>query len=255
RGAHIRLPGGKTVENHEAGAVYRCNLNGSELEIFATGFRNPQELAFDQYGNLWTGENNSDGGDPARWVYVVEGGDSGWRIGFQFINQPNSRGPWMAERMCYPEQDGQPAYNLPPIANIGNGPSGLAYYPGVGLPEAYNEHFFLCDFRGGTGSGVHSFAVKPKGASFEVVDRSEFIWEVLVTDGDFGYDGAFYISDWVNGWGKTGKGRIYRVSHTNTVQSAEASGTPKLFAEGFDARTDAELEKLLGHPDMRVRQE
>ena len=252
RGAHVKLPGGKIVKNHESGAVYRCNLNGSNLEIFATGLRNPQELAFDQYGNLWTGENNSDGGDPARWVYLVEGGDSGWRIGFQFINQPNARGPWMSERMCYPEQDGQPAYILPPIANIGNGPSGLAYYPGVGLPGAYNGHFFLCDFRGGTGSGVHSFAVKPKGASFEVVDRTDFIWEVLVTDGDFGYDGAFYISDWVNGWAKPGKGRIYRITN---AESAKGQETRKLFAEGFDQRPNAELKVLLSHGDMRVRQE
>ena len=252
RGAHVQLPGGKVVKNHESGAVYRCNPNGSDLEIFATGLRNPQELAFDEYGNLWTGENNSDGGDPARWVYLVEGGDSGWRIGFQFINQPNARGPWMSERMCYPEQEGQPAYILPPIANIGNGPSGLAYYPGTGFPDSYKGHFFLCDFRGGTGSGVHSFAVKPRGASFEVVDRTEFIWEVLVTDGDFGYDGAFYISDWVNGWGKPGKGRIYRVSHDS---SDEGDKTQKLFAEGFEQRTSDDLKELLNHPDIRVRQE
>jgi quinoprotein glucose dehydrogenase len=255
RGARIKTGPGKTVENPETGAVYRCNPDGSDLEIFAHGFRNPQELAFDQYGNLWTGENNSDGGDPARWVYVVEGGDSGWRIGWQFITQPNARGPWMAERMCYPQTEGQAAYFLPPIANIANGPSGLAYYPGAGLPARYNEHFFLCDFRGVTGSGVYSFAVKPRGAGFEMIDRSEFVWEVLVTDGDFGYDGCFYLTDWVNGWGKTGKGRIYRVFDPATAKTPVVDETRKLFAEGFDHRSMAELAGLLTHPDMRVRQE
>ena len=241
------------MENPETGAVYRCNPDGSDLEIFAYGLRNPQELAFDQYGNLFTGDNNSDGGDPARWVYAVEGGDSGWRIGFQFIDRPNMRGVWMSERMCYP--DSEVAYALPPLANIGNGPSGLTYYPGVGFPTAYNEHFFMCDFRGGTGSGIYSFACKPKGASFEVVDRQEFLWELLVTDCDFGYDGALYVSDWVNGWNKTGKGRIYRMFDARRAGSPLVAETKKLMAEGFTQRPPTELVGLMTHPDMRVRQE
>jgi len=64
RGAHVRTKEGATIENHETGAVYRCDPDGSGLEIYASGLRNPQELVFDQYGNLWTGDNNSDAGDP-----------------------------------------------------------------------------------------------------------------------------------------------------------------------------------------------
>ncbi|MDB6035367.1 MAG: hypothetical protein JWM16_5705 [Verrucomicrobiales bacterium] len=255
RGAHVQLPNGKVVENLETGAIYRCNQDGSDLEIFASGVRNPQELVFDQYGNLWTGDNNSDGGDPARWVYAVDGGDSGWRVGWQFINTPSARGPWLAERMCYPQFEGQAAFIVPPIALIANGPSGLSYNPGIGMPERYNEHFFLADFRGSTGSGIHSFAVKPKGAGFEMVDRSQFIWEVLVTDGDFGYDGCFYLTDWVNGWNKTGKGRIYRVYDPEAIKDPAVAQTKKLFAEGFDKRSVNELVGLLSNKDMRVRQE
>jgi quinoprotein glucose dehydrogenase len=255
RGGYIKNKEGRIVDNRETGVVYRCDPDGANLEIFATGLRNPQELAFDQFGNLWTGDNNSDGGDPARWVYVVEGGDSGWRIGWQFITSPNARGPWLAERMCYPHFEGQAAYILPPLANIGNGPSGLAYYPGTGLNDGFKDRFFLCDFRGSTGSGIHSIAVKPKGAGFEVTDRSDFIWEVLVTDGDFGYDGCFYLTDWVNGWNLTGKGRIYRVFDPETRNSPLVLETKKLIAEGFDKRPSDELGKLLAHADQRVRQE
>lgn len=255
RGAYVKTKDGTIVENRETGAVYRCDPDGSNLEIFASGLRNPQELVFDQYGNLWTGDNNSDGGDPARWVYLVEGGDSGWRIGWQFINSPNARGPWLAERLCYPQFEGQAAYILPPLANIGNGPSGLSYYPGTGLNEQFRDRFFLCDFRGGTGSGIHSIAVKPRGASFEVTDRSDFIWDVLVTDGDFGYDGSFYLTDWVNGWNQTGKGRIYRVFDPETRNSPGATEVKNLFAEGFEKRSRDELKTLLAHRDQRVRQE
>jgi quinoprotein glucose dehydrogenase len=254
RGAHVVNKEGKLIANHEEGAVYRCDLDGSNLEIFAHGLRNPQELTFDEFGNLWTGENNSDGGDLARWVYVVEGGDSGWRVGFQFLNNP-SRGVWLTERMCFPEWDGQAAFIVPPIANIGNGPSGLTYYPGTGLSPRYRNHFFLADFRGSTGSGVHSFTVKPRGASFEVADRHDFVWEVLVTDCDFGYDGSFYLSDWVEGWNKPGKGRIYRITDTEFVKDRAVKDTKELFTRGIHTMRLEHMTPLLSHPDMRVRQE
>ncbi|HEY0551221.1 MAG TPA: HEAT repeat domain-containing protein, partial [Verrucomicrobiae bacterium] len=258
RGAHVVTKDGsneRVVANHEEGVVYRCNLDGSSLHIFARGLRNPQELAFDAYGNLWTGDNNSDGGDPARWVYLVEDGDSGWRVGYQFIKEPNARGVWLSERMCYPQFPGQAAFMLPPIANIANGPSGLAYYPGIGLPERYTNHFFLCDFRGSSDSGVHSFGVRPWGAGFEVTDQHAFIWQLLATDGDFGYDGSFYISDWVEGWNKTGKGRIYRMFDPELVKAKAVKETKEYFGEGFETRTVNKLAQLLSHPDMRVRQE
>src|SRR5262249_20331448 len=112
----------RTLAYPDTGAVLRCNPDGSDLEVFATGLRNPQELAFDQYGNLFTFDNNSDSGDKARVVFVVEGGDSGWRMAYQYIESPVSRGPWNAERLWEPQWAGQPASIVPPIANLGDGP-------------------------------------------------------------------------------------------------------------------------------------
>src|SRR5207244_1809138 len=67
RGLNIeRSVDGRKVVNLDSGAVLRCNPDGTELELFATGLRNPQELAFDEYGNLFTGDNNCDAGDAAR---------------------------------------------------------------------------------------------------------------------------------------------------------------------------------------------
>ena len=50
----------QNLANTDSGSVFRCEMDGSNLEVFAYGMRNPQELAFDNYGNLFTGENNSD---------------------------------------------------------------------------------------------------------------------------------------------------------------------------------------------------
>ncbi len=256
RGLNVTAVDGRKLNLPDTGSVLRCEPDGSKLEVFAYGLRNPQELAFDQFGNLFTGDNNSDSGDKARWVYLVEGGDSGWRIGFQYLDKPGSRGPWNAEKLWYPEWKGQAKYIVPPIINIGDGPSGLTYDPGTGLPAKYRNHFFLCDFRGAYGqSGVRSFMMKPKGASFELVDSEQPIWSVLATDVDFGVDGSLYLSDWVDGWPKPGKGRIWKVSASAKETDPRALEVPKLLAAGMTKRTLDQLGSLLAHPDQRIRQE
>jgi quinoprotein glucose dehydrogenase len=258
RGANI-VQDGRHIGHPDTGSVFRCNPDGTELEEFAYGLRNPQELVFDDLGNLFTGDNNSDGGDQARWVYLVEGGDSGWRIGWQFLenrNAPNPRGPWNSEKMWHPQNDDQPAYIIPPIKNISAGPSGVSFYPGTGLPESWNGTFTLVDFRGSaSGSGVWNFKLKPKGASFELVDDQKFIWSILATDGEWGPDGSFYLMDWVQGWDQNGHGRIYRMYETNAVKSPVVAETRKLLAAGMNSRPPRELARLLRHPDRRVRQE
>jgi quinoprotein glucose dehydrogenase len=256
RGSNIKVADGRWVGEPDTGCVFRCNPDGSELEVFAYGLRNPQDLVFDNYGNLFTGDNNSDSGDKARWVYVVEGSDNGWRVGYQFMENPYSRGPFNAERLWYPPFDGQASYIVPPVANIADGPSGVAYFPGTGLPAAYKDHFFLVDFRGGPAiSGVHTFTLTPKGAGFELVNREHFIWNILATDVKFGVDGGLYVSDWVEGWEMTGKGRLYRVHDPAVDKDPAVLETKRLIAEGMEKRSLSELVHLLEYPDIRVRQE
>ncbi len=114
RGFNVKTLDGKELAVLDCGSVLRCDPDGNNLEVFATGLLNPQELAFTETGDLFTVDNNSDGGDKARLVHVIEGGDSGWRIGYQFIESPNSRGIWNSEKMWHPAWDGQAAYIVPP---------------------------------------------------------------------------------------------------------------------------------------------
>lgn len=256
RGSNVKVADGRNVGNADTGCVFRSNPDGSDLEVFAYGLRNPQDLVFDQYGNLFTGDNNSDSGDQARWVYLVEGGDSGWRVGFQFMEKPYSRGPFNAEKLWYPQFAGQAAHIVPPITNIASGPSGVAYFPGTGLPAKYADHFFLVDFRGGSpNSGVHTFTLNPKGAGFELVNPERFLWGILATDVKFGVNGGLYVSDWVEGWGMTGKGRIYRAHAPELDQDPTILETKRLLAEDLTRRPIPELAALLAYTDMRVRQE
>ena len=250
RGYNVTTKEGNKLVRPYTGAVFRCETDGSNLEVFAYGLRNPQELAFDNYGNLFTGDNNSDSGDQARWVYVLQDSDAGWRMYYQYLDD---RGPFNREKIWHPSHEGQPAYIVPPIANISDGPSGLIHYPGVGLPERYADHFFLCDFRGTPSkSGVRSFAVKSKGAGFELVDSHEFIWQILCTDIDFDLQGRIYLSDWVNGWDGLGKGRIYRFAKREQYGD-DAAAT--FLARGYGDIETRRLVQWLAHADQRIRQE
>ena len=252
RGFNIKLKDRHLV-NVESGAIFRCELDGSNLEVFADGVRNPQELAFDDFGNLFTGENNSDSGDKARWVYLVEGGDTGWRMAYQYLKD---RGPFNREKIWHPFHPGQPAFIIPPIINFADGPSGLAYYPGTGLGPKYQGTFFLCDFRGTpVKSGIRTIKVKPKGAFFEVTNQGKFIWKILPTDLDFGADGKMYITDWADSWDGLGKGRVFTAYDPEHLRSPIVLEVKKLLREGFAHRKTEELKKLLSHVDRRVRLE
>ncbi len=105
RGFRVEQGGDVLAYPHE-GAVLRCELDGSRLEVVHRGLRNPQELAFDDQGDLFTCDNNSDGGDRARLVHVIDGGHSGWTIGYQWLP---TRGAWNEDGLWKPRSDEQPA--------------------------------------------------------------------------------------------------------------------------------------------------
>lgn len=255
RGFHVKSPEGKILAQQFNGGVFRCNQDGSDLEVIATGMRNPQELAFNQYGDLFTGDNNCDKGDPCRWVWVLDGTDCGWRIGYQHIFYPNLTGPWHGEKLWSTQFEGQAAYVLPPLGYVClGGPSGLAYYPGTGLPERYNDHFFICDYRGTKGS-VISFSMKPKGASFEITDQQDFVSDIQATDVMFGVDGRAYASVWYGAVTQTQKGRIYAIGDPSVSGDPSIQETRKLIGEDLDLRPVTDLKRLLTHKDQRVRTE
>lgn len=251
RGINVTSKENRKFEEVETGSIMRCNPDGTGFEVFATGVRNPQELAFNEYGDLFTGDNNSDGGDKARFVHLVEGGDCGWRMAYQYLND---RGPWNREKLWDEKEASNARYIIPPIANIGAGPSGLTYSPGTGLSAKYNGRFFMSDFRGGApASVVHEIQLEPKGAWYRVKERDGFVKGVLTTDVEFGPDGGLYVLDWVESWGGAGKGRIYKFTAKEADVNLQKE-TQKLLSEGVANRNDEELLNLLGHADQRVRQ-
>ena len=65
---------GRRWSSPNQGAVLRADPDGSGFEVFATGIRNLQEFAFDDYGNLISVDNDGDHpGETERIVYLHGG--------------------------------------------------------------------------------------------------------------------------------------------------------------------------------------
>ncbi|MEQ8766778.1 MAG: HEAT repeat domain-containing protein [Planctomycetota bacterium] len=245
----------------DEGAVFRCWPDGSGFEVYAKGLRNPQELAFDDHGYLFTGENDSDYGDRERWLYLVEGGEYGWRNYWQY--QSGDWGAptgdyrlWMEERLWEPDFPEQAAYIVPPLANIGPGPCGLSYYPGTGLSEKYENNFFLALFTGSrVNSRIDRFRLAPDGAGFRIEETEPVITNLLATGVDFGPDGALYVADWVAGWDPSDVGRVIRVIDPVANAQPIVAETKEILAGTSSERSAEELERLLLHPNQKVRLE
>lgn len=250
---------GKKWEHPNSGVIARSNPDGSDFEIFASGNRNTHEFVFDEYANLISEDNDGDHpGESERLVYVVNGADIGWRSNWQYgkYRDPdnNSYKVWMAEKMYTPRFEGQPAYITPCIKNFVNGPTGMVYNPGTALSPKYKNTFFIAEFVGNPAkSGVHSFKLNPKGASFELGETKKVLGGILPTGLDFGPDGSLYVADWVDGWKTSSYGRIWKLDDKNAAASEERKQTKTLLATDFSKSKEDELGEILKNADMRVR--
>jgi quinoprotein glucose dehydrogenase len=242
RGACITNREGRLINLPDTGGVLRCEPDGRNLEVFCQGLRNPQDLEFDDVGNLWTVDNDTAGEDPCRVLHLVQGADYGWRCSYQHME---GFGPWVQEKLWKGGLDGI----LPPAGTVSQGPAGLAWYPGTGFGERLRDTFIHCDFPG----GVISFWVTPDGASYSVAGRRRFLWNLWPTDVKFGPDGAAYVLDWVSGWQMPRKGRIYRVTDPAEIDQPAVVDTREHLRRDPKTLAPDDLTAWLSHPDRRVR--
>jgi len=267
RGFVVPTREGGTLADPDSGAVFRCHPDGTGLEVFYHGLRNPQELAFNELGDLFTVDNNCDQGDAARICWLVEGGHSGWHIGHQalttykpyiedggFAQTPH----WLSENLWKTPHAGQPRWILPPIDHLSDGPSGLVFTSGLSLPGPYANSFLLCDYKGAANQcRLWSFKVAPRGEGgfYEARDAHLFQSGIAAVDVDEGPDGRFYVADFGGTWTKGDAGTIFSLWWPEGVKREAVAGLRELLA-GADpsAMTTDALLALLRHADHRVRQ-
>jgi quinoprotein glucose dehydrogenase len=147
KGVNVTSKEGKRWYYPHEGCVMRCEPDGSGFEVFAHGLRNVQEIAFDDFGNMFGVDNDADmPGERERFVYITERSDSGWRCGHQY-QKMESR--WMRDGIWQPAHDGQPLFITPPLSNYSNGPAGFVHEPGTALGASLRGHFILDQFPSG----------------------------------------------------------------------------------------------------------
>jgi len=274
---------------YRMGMVFRCNLDGSEVETLAWNFRNNYEVAVDSFGTMWQSDNDDDGNRGVRINYVMEFGNFGysdemtgasWGEGWQ---KAKAKGAPDDEKVAYEWHQYDPGV-VRNLLNTGAGsPTGIIVYEGQLLPEAFRGQVIHCDAGPRV---VRSYSLQPDGAGF----KAEIKNIVTTTDTWFrpsdvcaAPDGSIYVADW-NDAGVGGHymadqklaamtGRIYRIAPSGVKPSAskldlntmrgcvKALQSPNLSTRylawtrlrAFDAKTEGDLKKLWSGKDQRMR--
>ena len=188
------------------GYVCKTDPDGKRVELFAGGFRNQYDIAFDANGELFTYDSDMewDMGSPwympTRINHIVSGGDYGWRSG---------AGRW-------------PSYyadSLPAAVDIGPGsPTGTVFGTGAKFPAKYQRAMFALDWTYGTMWAIH---FKPDGASFKA-EKEEFVAgkPMPFTDAIIRReDGAMYFTT----GGRKSQSALYRVTYSGSESTAAAA--------------------------------
>lgn len=248
KGTNVVSDGKRWIYPHE-GALLRCNPDGSKFEVFARGLRNVQEIAFDDYGNIFGVDNDSDQkGEKERLLYIVEGSDSGWRSYYQY--RGGKYNPWMNERIAFPDGEDRPASIIPPLSLYLDGPSGFAYNPGTALNERYRGHFFLTQFPAGK---INAFKLEPDGAAYKMTGDHLMASGAAFTGCNFGPDGALYVADWQGGYPLKEKGAVWKIDDPKEASSEVRKEVARMLKQGAAGENEETLFKRLDHPDQRIR--
>ncbi len=146
----IKVPGG---------TIWRFTPDGKRWFQEVVGFRNEYDVAFNQWGHLFTFDSDMEWDvglpwyRPVRVCHCVPGAEFGWRSG---------AAKW------------PPYYfdSLPATVDIGRGsPTGVVFYEHTLFPQKYRGSFLICDWSMGR---IIAVFLKPQGATFTGT------WETLV---------------------------------------------------------------------------
>ena len=219
------------------GMVFRCNPDGSEVEVLAHNFRNNYEIAVDSFGTLWQGDNDDDGNRAVRINYVMERGNYGYEdelTGAGWGQKRSNLEDEISRRHWHQNDPGA----IPNLLITGAGaPTGITIYEGKLLPKIFQNQIIHCDAGPRV---VRSYPVTPEGAGYkaEIVDilSTADSW-FRPSDVCVAPDGSIFISDWndagVGGHNMADRefakmtGRVYRVApkgHKSFVPKNDFTG-------------------------------
>jgi len=204
---------------YQEGMVFRCDLDGSNVETLAWNFRNNWEVCVDSFGTMWQSDNDDDGNRGVRINYVMEFGNYGYKDELTGAGWQTPRTNLETEIPLRHWHLNDPGV-VPNLLQTGAGsPTGICVYEGDLLPEVFRNQIIHCDAGPNV---VRCYPVKEDGAGYkaEIVNILEGTRDKWFRPSDVcvAPDGSLIIADWydpgVGGHrqGDVDKGRIFRVA-------------------------------------------
>jgi putative membrane-bound dehydrogenase-like protein len=205
---------GRTVTMR--GGILRVRPDGTELEVFATGLRNPFDIGIDPFMNLFTRDNddNRPGGWDIRVSHLIQGAYYGYSQ--HYANFPDEI--------------------MPPLGQFGGGSGvGTIYLQDERWPEKYRNVLLTGDWGR---SEVYRHELKKSGPTFDL--RQEvFLKFPRPTGIDMDWNGRLYVASWRGGEASTYVGPNVGFVARVTPKGLKPAPAPNL--------KDADGADLLGH--------
>ncbi len=206
------------------GGILRVRPDGTELELFCSGQRNPFDIAIDPQLNMFTRDNTNDGG--------------GWDTRVSQLFQSAEYG--------YPRLFANFSDEIMPTLGVfgGGGGTGGLYIEDDGWPEPFNQSLFTGDWGR---SAVFHHPLNSNGPTFDL-SQAAFATIPRATGMDIDAQGNLYVASW---W--SGEASVYVGPHVGFVtRIAPANSTRQEFPRLSDATLD-ELIELMRAPQAVVR--
>jgi len=236
---------------YQEGMVFRCDLDGKNVEVLGYNFRNNYEVAMDSYGTLWQSDNDDDGNKGVRINYVMEYGNFGFK-------DQMTGASWQVRRTNMEKEIPLRHWHLndpgvvPNLLQTGAGsPTGILVYEGNLLPQEFHNQVIHCD---AGPKVVRAYPVTDDGAGYKasiinILQGTKDPWfrpaDVCVAP-----DGSLIVADWYDSGvgghqvGDLDRGRLYRV----TVPAKKKYQVPTL-----DLSTPEKAVEALKSPNMASR--
>jgi putative membrane-bound dehydrogenase-like protein len=165
---------GRTI-SLRGGGVVRVRPDGTDLEIYCTGLRNPFDLAIDPFLNVFTRDNTNDGG--------------GWDTRVSLL--------WQTAEYGYPRLFANFTDEImPTLGSFGNGGgSGAVMVGDSRWPSRYRGMLLTADWGR---SEVYLHPLRPRGPTFDL--RQEVFLRIPRPTGmDMDAQGRLYVASWRGG--------------------------------------------------------
>lgn len=161
--------------SQRGGGILRVRPDGTELEVFATGLRNPFDIALDPYLNLFTRDNTNDG--------------AGWDVRVSHLVQSAQYG-YTQLYANYPDEI------MPPLGQFGQGGgTGSLFIQDPRWPEKFRDMLYTGDWGR---SEVYRHPLANAGASFRLTQQV-FLSIPRPTGMDIDGRGRLFVASWRGG--------------------------------------------------------